>query len=375
MRKLEVKINFELAPILIMKNKKNLSIKRFRDYGFKVGLLPCGKKNSIADVLGVKVGHLNKILGKDIRTGITIIDPGIKNLFRKKIPAAVYVGNGFGKLTGTTQIEELGTLETPIALTNTLAVGPVMRGVVDWVIKNSPDIKSTETVNAVVGETNDGWLNNIHKNSISSVDVFKTFKNLSADFATGCVGAGVGTRLFSWKGGIGSSSRLIKIGNKKYTLGALVQTNFGGALNILGIPVGKILGQTDFDSFIKIGDGSCMIVLATDAPLSARQLKRIAKRAMLGLAKTGSVMAHGSGDYAIAFSTNRSGIEGEGSLSKCLSDSCLTQFFLGAVEATEESIYDALFAAKTTIGVNGHILKSIPKEQVVEIIKNKNGEK
>lgn len=358
-----------------MKNKKNLSIKRFRDYGFKVGFLPCGKKNSIADVFGVKVGHLSKILGKDIRTGITVVDPGIKNLFRKKIPAAVYVGNGFGKLTGVTQIEELGTLETPIALTNTLAVGPVMRGVVDWVIKNSPDIKPIETINVVVGETNDGWLNNIHKNSISAGDVFKAFKNLSADFALGCVGAGVGTRLFSWKGGIGSSSRLIKIRGKEYVLGVLVQTNFGGALNILGIPVGKILGETDFNSFIKTGDGSCMIVLATDAPLSARQLKRIAKRTMLGLAKVGSVMAHGSGDYAIAFSTNRSGIEGEVGLSKCLPDSCLTQFFLGTVEAVEESVYDALFVAKTTTGRAGNILKSIPKEQVIEIIKSKNGEK
>ena len=358
-----------------MKNKENILIKRFKDYGFKVGFLPCGKKNSITDVSGVRVGHFNKILGRDIRTGITLIDPGIKNLFRKKIPAAIYVGNGFGKLTGITQVEELGTLEAPIALTNTLAVGLVMRGVVDWVIKNSPDIKPIETINAVVGETNDGWLNNIHKNSIGASDVFKAFGNLSADVEVGCVGAGVGTRLFSWKGGIGSSSRLIKIGNKKYTLGALVQTNFGGALNILGIPVGNILGKTDFDSFIKTGDGSCMIVLATDAPFSARQLKRIAKRAMLSLAKTGSVMAHGSGDYAIAFSTNRSGMEGEEGFYKCLSDANLTQFFLATVEVVEESIYDALFAAKTITGRDGNILKSIPKEQVVEIIKSKNGEK
>ncbi|MDP3764455.1 MAG: P1 family peptidase [bacterium] len=356
-----------------MKNKENILIKRFKDYGFKVGFLPCGKKNSIADVLGVRVGHFNKISGRDIRTGITIIDPGIKNLFRKKIPAAIYVGNGFGKLTGITQVEELGTLETPIALTNTLAVGPVMRGVVDWVIKNSPDIKPIETINTVVGETNDGWLNNIHKNSIGADDVFKAFKNLSTNTGAGCVGAGVGTRVFSWKGGIGSSSRLIKIGNKKYTLGALVQTNFGGALNILGLPIGKILGETDFDNFIKTGDGSCVVVLATDAPFSARQLKRIAKRAVLGLAKTGSVMAHGSGDYIIAFSTNRNGIEGEGDLSKCLLDADLTQFFLGAVEAVEESVYDALFAAKTTTGRGGNTLKSIPKDQVIEIIKNKNG--
>lgn len=349
---------------MVLQNPK----KRFRDYGFIPGSLPVGKNNAITDVKGVLVGHTTKVEGEDIRTGVTIVDPGISNLFRNKLPAAVAVGNGFGKLTGITQVEELGTLETPIALTNTLAVGPVMRAIVDIVIAETPDILETETINSVVGETNDGILNNIHKDVITKEDVWNAYRSRSRNTKTGNIGAGTGTRAFSWKGGIGTSSRMLRVERKKYTLGILAQTNFGGALNILGVPVGSILGKTDFDGFLHpTGDGSCMIVIATDAPLTARQLQRVAKRAFVGLARTGSVLSHGSGDYAIAFSTNRNGLESmEG---KGVNDQELTKFFLGVAEAVEESVYDALFAAETLQGRNQKVLEKLPIQEVVKILK------
>lgn len=336
--------------------KSNTS-SRFRDYGFRPGFLPTGKLNLISDVPGVKVGHKTKHESDDVRTGVTIIDPGVKNLFRTKLPAAVSVGNGFGKMAGTTQIQELGTLETPIALTNTLAVGPVLRGLVDLVVANTKDLKPIETINAVVGETNDGLLNRIHKNSILGEEVYQAYTARRKDFALGCVGAGTGTRAFAWKGGIGSASRRIKLNGKSYTVGALVQTNFGGSLTIMGVPIGQQLGKTDFDSFIHAPDGSCMIVLATDAPLSDRQLRRLAKRGLVGMTKTGSVMANGSGDYAIAFATKKQG---------GIDDNDLNTFFLAAVEAVEESIYDALFLAQTTVGRDGEKLEALPIDMVVE---------
>lgn len=348
--------------------------KRFREYGFDPGILSPGTMNSIADVSGVRVGHATKISGDDVRTGVTIVDPGASDMFRAKLPAAVAVGNGYGKLVGVSQIEELGTLETPITLTNTLAVGPVARAVVDWVINHTKDIAPDETINAVVGETNDGYLNAIHKNSITDADVRTAFDSLSSSVGIGNVGAGTGTRAFSWKGGIGTSSRRVPLSNTAYTLGVLTQTNFGGALQIMGVPVGRLLGMTDFDSFLPVsgGDGSCMIVIATDAPLSSRQLGRIARRAFLGLARTGSVLSHGSGDYAIAFSTSRAGLEGSaGSLTSCLADKDLTPFFLAAVETVEESVYDALFAAQTLSGRDGHIREALPKERVVAFLRKR----
>ncbi len=322
----------------------------------------------ISDVSGVKVGHLTKFDGADIRTGITIVDPGVRELFRKKLPAAIYVGNGYGKMTGTTQIEELGTLETPIALTNTLAVGPAMRGLVDLTIKNTQDLEPTESINAVVGETNDGLLNSLHKNVLSLKDVFAAYESRKEIFEIGNVGAGTGTRCFSWKGGIGTSSRKIKINGEVYTVGALLQTNFGGSLSILGIPVGKFLGENDYRIEKDLPDGSCMMVIATDAPLSARQLKRLAKRAPLGLARTGSIMANGSGDYAIAFSTSRAGIENPENIFSCLADSDLTNLFLAVIETVEESVYDALFAADTMIGRDGNKLEAFPKEKVLPFL-------
>lgn len=333
---------------------------RIRNYTLFPGMLPTGKRNLISDVAGVTVGHCTLHQGDNIRTGVTIVDPGSDNLFRNKLPAAVAVGNGFGKMAGVTQIEELGTLETPIALTNTLAVGPVLRGLVDITLQNTPDLAPYETVNAVVGETNDGLVNAIHKNSITGDHVQQAYSNRTADFELGCVGAGTGTRAFSWKGGIGSSSRLVTVEDDVYTVGVLVQTNFGGALTIMNTPIGEIFGKTDFDTFLSKPDGSCMIVVATDAPLSDRQLKRLAKRSLLGLARTGSVMATGSGDYAIAFSTQADGT---------MADDMLNPFFLAAAEAAEESIYDALFAAVTTTGRDGNTLEALPLEKTVALVK------
>ncbi|HXH26971.1 MAG TPA: P1 family peptidase, partial [Candidatus Acidoferrum sp.] len=273
--------------------------KRFREYGLTPGLLSAGPKNLISDVAGVTVGHYTKRQAPDINTGITIIDPGVANLFRSKLPAAIAVGNGYGKLAGLSQVNELGVIEAPIALTNTLAVGPVLRGMVDVVIQNTPDLGPLDSINVVVGEVNDGRVNNIHKNSLGTAEVQAAYQDRRADFALGSVGAGTGSRAFAWKGGIGSASRIVRTAGSTYTVGALVQTNFGGALTILGVPVGQLLGSTDFDNLVPGPDGSCMIVLATDAPLGSLQLGRLAKRGLLGMVRTGSIMADGSGDYAI----------------------------------------------------------------------------
>jgi D-aminopeptidase len=340
--------------------------KRFREFGFQPGLLPSGKLNLISDVPGVLVGHQTRIEGENIRTGVTLIDPGVENLYHQKLPAAVAVGNGFGKMAGVTQIDEMGTLETPIALTNTLSVGAVLQGLVQLVLRTTRWGKSPQTVNAVVGETNDGHVNDLFQMVLGSDDVKAAYQDRRRDFALGSVGAGTGTSAFSWKGGIGSASRQVVVDEKKYTVGALLQTNFGGSLTIMGVPLGKLLNKTSFDDFLP--DGSCMMILATDAPLSSRQLGRIARRSMLGLARTGSVMANGSGDYALAFSTSRAGVEGAG-FGNCLPDEKLTPFFLAAVEAVEESVYDALFTAETIEGREGNKLEQIPVGRVVKILR------
>ena len=345
--------------------------KRIRDFGLIPGLLPAGPKNLLSDVPGVKVGHHTVRRAPKVHTGITVVDPGVDTIYHNKLPAAIAIGNGYGKLAGYTQVAELGTLETPIALTNTLAVGPVMRGVVDIVLADTPDLLPYETINAVVGETNDGLVNDIHELHLTSADVQTAYESRQADFELGAVGAGTGTRAFSWKGGIGSSSRIVTYKGETYTVGALVQTNFGGALTIMGVPVGERLGETDFNGsvqrLLQKPDGSCMIVIATDAPLDSRQLKRLAKRALIGMTRTGSVMGNSSGDYAIAFSTNHN----PGGASE--DDNDLNPFFLAAAEATEESVYDALFAADTTVGDRATLAK-LPVEQVVTMIKkSRNG--
>lgn len=348
--------------------KKNSQ--RFHTYGLKVGLLPSGRRRSISDVPGVTVGHTTKIIGSDVRTGVTIIDPGVNNLFRKKVPAAIFVGNGYGKITGITQVEELGTLETPIALTSSRSVGPVMQAIADLVAQKTKDLGPMDSINAVVGDINDGRLNNIHRNNISTKDVEKAYASRSTNFTLGNVGGGTGARAFSWKGGIGTASRIVKIQSKKYAVGVLVQTNYGGSLTILGVPIGEILGKNDFSTFLPhTPDGSCMIVVATDAPLTSRQLKRVAERAFLGIVRTGNIAAHASGDYSIAFSTNRNGLEGSKAIGQCLKDEELNPFFLATIEATEESVYDALFSAKTMKGRSGTVLEEIPKNKVIELLK------
>ncbi|MBN1476521.1 P1 family peptidase [Candidatus Sumerlaeota bacterium] len=344
-------------------------MKRFREHGFQPGLLPTGELNRISDVPGVLVGHRTRVEGDDIRTGLTVIDPGPRNLLHSPLPAAVSVGNGFGKMVGATQIDELGTLETPIALTNTLAVGAVMHGLVELVLRITEDLGPTATLNAVVGETSDGIVNDMHQIVVGADDVNAAWERRTREFDLGSVGAGTGTCAFAWKGGIGSASRKVQIGEGEWTVGALLQTNFGGALTIMGVPIGTMLGKTSFDRFLPVqGDGSCMMILATDAPLSSRQLGRLARRAVLGLARTGSILAHGSGDYAIAFSTDRAGVEGAGA-GDCLPDSEMNPLFLAVVEAVEESVYDSLFASETVVGRDGNRLEQIPVERVVKILR------
>jgi D-aminopeptidase len=340
-------------------NHKNK--RRFRDLTTPFGLLAPGERNSITDVNGITVGHQTIQEGERVRTGVTVIDPGIRQLFTSKLPVAISVGNGFGKLAGYTQVEELGTLETPIALTNTLAVGPVLQGLIELTLGRE-DISLPTTINGVVGETNDGIVNDIHTIRVKPSDVTIAYENCSEVVGEGCVGAGTGTRCYSWKGGIGTSSRVITIEGKQYTVGVLLQTNFGGALTILGQPVHESLQQNDF-KLPPHDDGSCMIIVATDAPLDARQLRRVASRSFLGLARTGSVLAHGSGDYAIAFSTNRTGLVSESGV--CVADDHLNQFFLAATEATEECVYNALCAAETTYGRDGNVLERLPIEELI----------
>jgi len=273
---------------------------RAREVGIAPGVLSPGSLNSITDVEGVKVGHVTLIKGKDIRTGVTAIIPHSGNLFAEKVPAAIYLGNAFGKLVGYTQVEELGNIETPIVLTNTLNVGIVADGVIEYML-SLPGNENVMSLNPVVGETNDGWLNNIRSRPVRQHHVREAIEKAAAGpVEEGSVGAGTGTICFGFKGGIGTSSRQLPKSQGRYTVGVLVQSNFGGVLTINGAPVGRELA-VEKNSGNK--SGSCMIVVATDAPLLSRNLKRLAKRAVLGLARTGSVMDNFSGDYVIAFST------------------------------------------------------------------------
>lgn len=288
---------------------------RIRDLGVEPGILATGPLNAITDVEGVRVGHRTLIEGKAVRTGVTAILPHGGDLFREKVPAAVYVGNGFGKAAGFLQVRELGTIETPIVLTNTLSVGRAVESVVAWTLER-PGNEDVRSVNAVVGETNDGYLNDIRGFHVTRDDVFAAIDGARpGPVEEGSVGAGTGTHAFAWKGGIGTSSRRLPDTLGGYTVGVVVQSNFGGVLTIDGVRVGEALGHFSFrdqlnrDDSLTDGDepgqsdGSCMIVIATDAPLLSRNLERIAKRAVMGLARTGSFMSNGSGDFVIAFST------------------------------------------------------------------------
>ena len=349
---------------------------RLRDYGITPGIFKTGENNAITDVKGVKVGHVTLRDGIDVCTGVTAIIPHEDNIYQKKCPAAVYVGNGFGKMTGYTQIRELGNIETPIILTNTLSVAAGIQGLVTYTL-NQKGNERIKSVNAVVGETNDAGLNNIRKRVITEEDVLNALRKAkSGPVEEGCVGAGTGTEHFGYKGGIGTSSRVLPASLGGYTVGVLVQTNYGGVLEIDGFPAGKALNNYSFKSKIEgeknySPDGSCMIVLITDAPVDARSLERMAKRAMLGLGKTGSYASNGSGDYVIAVSVNRDNLiddRNEFYYPALLHDKSMSPLFEAALEATEEALWNALFAAETTTS-NGHTLEAFPVEKVVEMMK------
>lgn len=346
---------------------------RPRDLGIKIGVLPTGKLNAITDVDGVRVGQITVSEGEDIRTGVTAIVPHGGNVFQQKVPAAIYIGNGFGKLAGYSQVEELGSMETPIILTNTLSVPTASDALIDWTLGQGGN-ENVRSVNPIVGETNDGYLNDIRGRHVKKEHVLNALAQAAAGtVAEGNVGAGTGTVCFGWKGGIGTASRKLpeKLGG--YTVGILVQTNFGGVLKINGVPVGEELGKYSFkETLDKSSDGSCMIVLATDAPLDARNLKRLAKRAMLGLAQTGGIAANGSGDYVIAFSTgNRILHESPQPTfgATFLHNDYISPLFLAAIEATEEAIINSLFMAKNSAGTQAHKVDALPKEKVLEIMK------
>jgi D-aminopeptidase len=350
--------------------------KRARELGISPGVLPPGRWNAITDVPGVRVGQVTLIEGDEIRTGVTAILPHDGNLFQDKVPAGIAVGNGFGKLTGSTQVQELGEIETPIVWTNTLAVPRAAEALIEWTLRQKGN-EEVRSVNPVVGETNDGVLNNIRRMAVTKehgIDALE--KASSGPVQEGCVGAGTGTICFGWKGGIGTSSRILpgKLGG--YTIGALVQTNFGGVLQMDGIAVGRELGQYYLKKDLEnaSADGSVMIVLATDAPLSDRNLKRLAKRGLAGLARTGASMSNGSGDYAIAFSTAEEVRRTKERRSKIwaypeLPNDSMSPLFQSAIEATEEAIYNSLCQAETMTGHQGVTVDQLPLEKVVELIR------
>lgn len=345
-----------------------------RNYGIEIGVLQPGQQNAITDVGGVKVGHQTIIEGSRIRTGVTAIVPHGENIFQQKVPAAVYVGNGFGKLAGSTQIEELGNLETPVILTNTLSVPTAADALIDYTFSFSEN-DDVHSVNPVVGETNDGYLNDIRGRHVTKDDVLTAIDNAkSGNVKQGNVGAGTGTIAFGFKGGIGTSSRKLPVNIGGYTVGVLVQSNFGGVLQVAGVPVGKELDQYYLsDKLNETPDGSCMIIVATDAPLDARNLKRLAKRAMLGLGKTGGIASNGSGDYVIAFSTAesvRSPYRSDHDLKQqnVLRNGAMSPLFMAVNEATEEAIINSLFHAETMTGRNGHTVEELPIEKVLEIM-------
>ncbi|HHS12154.1 MAG TPA: S58 family peptidase [bacterium] len=342
---------------------------RARDRGIVTGILDTGPLNAITDVEGVRVGHRTLIRGDSVRTGVTVILPHEGNLFRDKVPAAVYVANGFGKLAGSTQIQELGEIETPIALTNTLSVSTGVRALVEYTLRMKGN-EGVRSVNAVVGETNDGWLNDIRGMHVRPSDFLEAIRSAgSGPVEEGSVGAGTGTRCLGFKGGIGTASRRLPEELGGWTVGVLVQTNFGGILTINGAPVGRELNNHYLSAF-RSGNGSCMIVVATDAPLLSRQLTRLASRAVLGMVRCGGFCSNGSGDYVIAFSTNKACRIGPASGIRHyreLTNDAMTPLFLAVVEATEEAILNSLFQATDVTGVDGHVSRALPVEETLEI--------
>jgi D-aminopeptidase len=364
---------------------------RASDLGLKIGVLPTGPLDAITDVAGVKVGHTTINRGNEIHTGVTAVLPHSGNLYREKVPGAVFVGNGFGKLTGSTQVDELGEIETPILLTSTLSVPRVADALIGYMLA-LPGNEHVLSINPIVGETNDGYLSDIRGRHITSDDAIAAIKNAKdGPVEEGAVGAGTGTVAFGWKGGIGTASRRLPAKLGGYTVGVLVQSNFGGVLTIAGAPVGQELGQYYLRDELQQraaisspphpevrspryhANGSVMIIVATDAPLEARNLKRLGARALLGVSRTGSAASNGSGDYAIAFSTaSRVRIHAEDEALRryveLLGNDALSPLFLAAIEATEEAIYNSLFRATTMTG-QGHTVQALPIEKTKEILK------
>lgn len=361
-------------------DSNNAAKKRARQYGIKIGILEPGPYNAITDVKGVRVGHCTLIEGENIRTGVTAILPHEGNIFQEKVPAAIYIGNGFGKLTGYSQVEELGNIETPIILTNTLSVPTAANALIDYTLSFAEN-RDVRSVNPVVGETNDGWLNDIQGRHIKIEHVMSAIKNASAGpVEEGAVGAGTGTICFGFKGGIGTSSRVLPGSLGGYTVGVLVQTNFGGVLQINGAPVGEELGEYYFKDQLHPSNqesGSCMMVVMTDAPLDTRNLKRLAKRALLGLGRTGGILSNGSGDYVIAVSTAkdlRVPYKSSSPLRQItvLHNDAMSPLFLAVIEATEEAILNSLFTAKPVKGKDNHQVEALPVEKVLEILRKYN---
>ncbi len=351
---------------------------RARDLGLEVGVFPPGPFDAITDVVGVRVGHTTIVEGDTVRTGVTAIVPHAGNVFQDKVFGAVFVGNAFGKLAGSTQVDELGTIETPIVLTNTLSVGTAVSAVVQYTLAR-PGNEGVRSVNALVGETNDGGLNDIRGDHVTRTHVISAIDAArDGPVEEGSVGAGTGTRCYGWKGGIGTASRILPAEYGGYRLGVLVQTNFGGVLTIGGAPVGKDLGRYDFapnppgHADLDPGAGSCMIVVATDAPLSPRDLKRLAARAVFGLARTGSSYGNGSGDFAIAFSTSPESRAQFGATTarahQLLPTDAVSPLFQAALESTEEAVYNSLFKART-VRSKSETAEAIPVDRVIEILK------
>lgn len=373
---------FTLAIIIsfcsLLSAQENL---RIRELGIKPGILSPGKLNSITDVKGVSVGHTTLIKGDSIRTGVTVILPHQGNIFRDKVPAAVFVGNGFGKAIGFTQIRELGNIETPIALTNTLNAFLVANALVDYTL-SVPGNQQLTSVNPIVGETNDGWLNDIRGRHVKSSHVFDAIENATTGAVKeGNVGAGTGTMALGFKGGIGTSSRVLPEERGGYTVGVLVQTNFGGILTINGAPVGE-----ELDNYYMSGevpytvDGSCMIIIATDAPLSPRNLERLATRSFLAMGNVGAFSSNGSGDYSIAFSTSEKvripyNPENRERTISIVNNDYMSPLFLAVVEATEEAIYNSLFMAETMTGQKGRTVRELPVEKTLKILEKYNARK
>ena len=353
--------------------------KTLREHGFPIGIFETGKNNAITDVPGVTVGQVTCIVGDSIRTGVTAIIPHQGNIFRNKIPAAIYAGNGFGKLAGVTQVQELGNIETPIVLTNTLNVAAGIDGLISYTLQQ-PGNENVRSVNAVVGETNDGGLNKIQQRYVTPEIVLQALANAKpGPVEQGCVGAGTGTVAFNFKGGIGTSSRVLPESLGGYTVGVIVQSNYGGILEIDGVQVGQKLNEYSFKNHVipqaKTADGSCMMVVITNAPIDARNLERVAKRAMMGLAKTGGIASNGSGDYVIALSVAPENLIKDGKkmhTQTVLDNGEMSSIFAATIEATAEALWNSMFMATTTKGYKGKVVEALPVEKVLEMLKDRN---